>query len=245
MNNSKDIVAIIPARSGSKGIPKKNIMNFCGKPLIVWTIEQARESRMIGDVYVSSDDYEILKISEDAGAKGIRRPVELATDTATSEQALLHAISEIEKHKKIDVVVFLQATSPVREPADIDSAIELFFTQQADSLFSASIADDLCLWEISDGELKSVTYDYKNRSRRQDRKPYYLENGSIYIFKPEILKRYNNRLGGKIIMYIMPFWKSFEIDTFESFELVRSLFMYMCGHRQHCFNGKENGNKLK
>ena len=106
------IVAIIPARGGSKGIPKKNIMDFCGKPLIAWSIEQAFGCSLIDGVYVSTDDAEISRTSKEFGAQIITRPVELATDTSSSEIAILDAINQIEKGdgRKIDCVVFLQAT---------------------------------------------------------------------------------------------------------------------------------------
>jgi N-acylneuraminate cytidylyltransferase len=218
-NKLMKIVCIIPARGGSKGIPRKNILDFCGKPLIAWSIEQALESQYIDKVYVSTDDKKIAEISKKYGAEIIQRPSELSTDTASSEEALLHALSIIEKQTKVDAVLFLQATSPIRESKDIDEAIETFQSQGADSLFSAAILEDFCIWKKENNILKSITFDYKNRGRRQDREPYYLENGSLYIFKPEILHKYKNRLGGKIIMYIMPYWKSFEIDTWEDIEI--------------------------
>lgn len=218
-NQNRNVIAIIPARGGSKGIPGKNIMNFCGKPLIGWTIEQALASQHIKEVYVSTDCKEIAQIARLHGAGVIKRPRALSTDTASSEEAILHAISDIEKHYKIDTVVFLQATSPVRETCDIDNALLKFFSEKADSLFSAAILDDFCAWEVKNNILRSLTFDYNNRGTRQDRKQFYLENGSIYIFKPEVLKRYNNRIGGKIIFYSMPFWKSFEIDKLEDVEI--------------------------
>lgn len=207
------VVAIIPARAGSKGIKDKNIINFCGKPLLAWSIQQAKKSRHIDDVYVSTDGRKIAKIAEDFGAEVVARPDDISGDFATSESALLHAISEIEKKETIDAVVFLQATSPLRKQGDIDAAIEKFIGEKLDSLFSVAVLDDYCIWENKNEQLNSLTYDYKNRGRRQERNPYYLENGSIYIFKPEVIKKYNNRLGGKIGMYEMPFNQSFEIDT--------------------------------
>ncbi|MEK6553070.1 MAG: acylneuraminate cytidylyltransferase family protein, partial [Bacteroidota bacterium] len=137
----------------------------------------------------------------------------------------MHAIDEIEKIHKVDVVVFLQATSPLREPSDLDKSVEIFFSECADSLFSAAVLEDFCVWENDRGNLKSVTFDYKNRVRRQDRKPYYLENGSIYIFKPEIIRQYNNRLGGKIVFYPMPLWKSYEIDDYDTLEICEYFIM--------------------
>lgn len=217
--SDKNIISIIPARGGSKSIPKKNIIDFCGKPLIAWSIEQSLKSKYIRGVYVSTDDKEIVGISENYGAKIIRRPNELATDTSSSDEVLLHAISEIEKLGRIDLVIFLQATSPLREKDDIDNAIEKFFSEDSDSLFSAAVLEDFCIWEDTEKGMRGVSFDYLNRGRRQDRKPYYLENGSIYIFRPEILKQYNNRLGGKIVLYYMPLWKSYEIDNTENLEI--------------------------
>jgi N-acylneuraminate cytidylyltransferase len=216
-----NIICIIPARGGSKGIPRKNLVEFCGKPLIQWSIEQAKGSNYIDHVYVSSDDEEILKVSQSTGAYIVRRPKYLATDTTSSDEAILHALKSIQEHrqKNIDIVVFLQATSPVRISADIDKAVELFISQEADSLFSGSLLDDFCIWEIDKDQLRSITFDYKDRGTRQKRRPCYLENGSLYIFKPEILKQFHNRLGGKIIFYPMPMWKSYEIDVPEDVEI--------------------------
>ena len=221
MKNNFNIVAIIPARGGSKGIPRKNLVDFCGRPLLFWTIYQALNSKYIKKVFVSSDDEEILNISKKFEANIVKRPKDLALDISSSEEALLHAIDYIEiSHKeKIDVVVFLQATSPVRTSEDINDAVRFFVSQKADSLFSAALLEDFCIWEIKGNKSRSISYDYKNRKGRKDRFPYYLENGSIYIFKPDIIKRYKNRLGGKIIVYPMPFWKSCEIDKEEDLEI--------------------------
>ncbi len=202
-------------------MPRKNALPFCGKPLLAWTILQAKASKYVQDVYISSDNKEILRVAKKFGAKGIKRPSALATDIASSEAALIHALNRVEKesNRKIDLVVFLQATSPLRTAADVDMAIETLVAQRADSLFSAAILEDCCIWQKSAGKLKSITFDYRRRGRRQNRKPLYLENGSIYIFKPEILKKYNNRLGGRIGLYFMDYWKSFEIDKKEDVEL--------------------------
>ncbi len=94
----------------------------------------------------------------------------------------------------------------------------------ADSLFSSSKLEDFFIWEDNSGTFNSINYDFQNRKRRQDVKPQFLENGSIYIFKPDILKMYNNRLGGKIVTYIMDFWKSYEIDSLEDKDLCEWYF---------------------
>lgn len=217
--DGKRIIAIIPARGGSKSIPKKNMIDFCGKPLIAWSIEHALGSRHVDGVYVSTDNEEIASISEEFGASIIERPSELATDTSSSEVVLDHAITEVQKAcGNIDLVVFLQATSPVRESSDIDNACETLLTENFDSLFSAAVLDDFCVWEKTQQGMESVTFNYLDRGMRQDREPYFLENGSIYIFKPNILIEHNNRLGGRIGIYLMPMWKSFEIDSLEDLD---------------------------
>lgn len=218
---NKNIIAIIPARGGSKGLLGKNILPFCGKPLLAWTILQAKASKYIRQVYVSSDNKDILRVAEKFRVKGIKRSSSLATDTAASEEALIHAlgIAEKESAKKIDLVVFLQATSPLRTASDIDSAIEALVEQGADSLFSGAVLEDFCIWQKSAHKLKSFSFNYHKRGRRQIRKPLYLENGSVYVFKPKVLQRFHNRLGGKIAVFFMPFWKSYEIDKEEDLKI--------------------------
>jgi 3-deoxy-alpha-D-manno-octulosonate 8-oxidase len=209
------IVAIIPARGGSVGIKNKNIINLCGKPLLAWSIEQARACPEIDSVWVTSDSPDILSVASRYGARVIVRPPELATNTATSESALLHAVDHIEQHHgAVTVVVFLQATSPIREPRHIVEALRTFEREGADSLFSAVRVEDSTLWkESSGGALESVTYNYRNRGRRQDREAFLFENGSIYIFRPDLLRRENNRLGGKIVYSLMEQWTAFELDA--------------------------------
>lgn len=217
------IIAIIPARLDSKGIPKKNIIDFCGKPLIAWTIEQAKKSEKIDDIYVSTDGEEIASVSEECGAKVIWRPKEISGDSASSEHALKHVLKEI--NENIDYVVFFQATSPLRETKDIDKAIDKIISEGADSLFSGTELDDFCIWEKEKDIFKSTSYDYMNRKMRQDfEKKQFLENGSFYIFKPDILFKNNNRLGGKIVVSEMEFWKSFEIDNLEGLKFCEELF---------------------
>jgi len=121
--------------------------------------------------------------------------------------------------------VALQATSPLREASDIDRAVDTFEKEKADSLFSACWLDDICLWEKKPARLEAVTYDPRRRGRRQDRTPFVLENGSIYVFKSTLLRKKGNRLGGKISTVSMPFWKSLEIDDQESFHLCESIFL--------------------
>lgn len=214
-----NIIAVIPARAGSKGIKDKNIINFCGKPLLAWSILQAKASTRIDKVYVSTDGSNIADIAKQYGADVIERPAQLSSDTASSESALLHAIDTISQSTPVDLVVFLQATSPIRELTDIDHAIDIFLKNDYDSLFSMCQLDDYCIWKETNKKLTSFTYDYKKRGRRQEREPLFLENGSIYLFKPEVLRTENNRLGGRIGMYEMPFNHSYEIDSEADIEI--------------------------
>ncbi|UAA39542.1 acylneuraminate cytidylyltransferase family protein [Paraneptunicella aestuarii] len=217
-----NIACIIPARGGSKGIPGKNIKSLAGKPLICWSIQQALESKLINrGVYVSSDSQDILTVAEQAGATAIKRPDELSSDSASSESALVHAIDTIRAQSDIDLIVFLQCTSPIRKRDDIDNAITTLQQQQADSLLSVLTIKDYFVWQAGSNEqsASSVNFDYQNRKRRQDLPTQYLENGSIYVFKPEILEQYNNRLGGKIALYPMEKYCSQQIDDEAEFML--------------------------
>ncbi|KKL87138.1 hypothetical protein LCGC14_1937700 [marine sediment metagenome] len=220
-----DVVTIILARGGSKGIPGKNIVDFCGKPLIVWTIEQLQSSKGIDSIWVSSDSEDILTIGRNNGAQTICRPHNISGDSATSESGWLHALEIIEnKVGKVDIAIAPQVTSPLREPADIERGLRDFQGQKCDSMFSCSVVEDLFFWEKgSDENIKSVNYDYKNRGRRQDISKQYIENGSFYLFKPEVLRQCNNRLGGKIGMTQMAFWKMFEIDSMEDLKMCEAL----------------------
>jgi len=219
-----NIHCVIPARGGSKGIPRKNIIDFCGKPLLAWTIEQCLEADDVNDVWVSSDNDEILDVAMLYGAKAIKRPIDISGDMATSESAWLHAIDYLKNNNiRLDVVLAPQVTSPLRETIDINNAISKFFKGNYDSMISASMAEDLFFWEESNTGLDSVNYDYKNRKRRQDFKEQIIENGSLYLFKPEVIQNNNNRLGGKIGFSKMEFWKMFEIDNAEDLRVCSAL----------------------
>ncbi len=219
-------VAIIPARGGSKGLKEKNIYPVAGKPLLAWSVLQALASASIEKVFVTTDDAAIANVASMYGAEVIVRPPELAGDKASSESAILHAAGVIEKEyaMPIGTIVFLQATSPLRKPDDIDLAVELFLREGADSLISVTRADDLTLWESRAGKWESVNFDYRNRGMRQDRPTQFIENGSIYIFKPETLLAFDNRIGEKLSAYEMEFWQTWEIDTLEEIDLIEYYF---------------------
>ena len=219
-----NVVAIILARGGSKGVPKKNIIDFCGKPLIAWTIDNCIKGGA-NSVWVSSDSDEILEISSKYGANKIKRPDEIAGDFATSESAWLHALDYIElEEEKIDWVLAPQVTSPLRDASDISKAITLAKENIHDSFFSCSVAEDLFFWEKdNNGNLDSVNYDWRNRKRRQDIPKQFIENGSFYLFKPQVLKNTNNRFGSNIGLVEMEFWKMFEIDSYDDLKMCSAL----------------------
>jgi len=163
------IDAIIPARGGSKGIPGKNLIEVCGKPLIAYTIEDALSTTEISEVIVSTDSSEIAGFSENSGATVIRRPPELSGDTASAESALLHSLDIMKERRGHDpgLVVFLQATSPLRPPGAISEAIQTLSREGADSLFSASPVHGF-VWRMDPDGPVPINYDHGSRPRRQD-----------------------------------------------------------------------------
>jgi CMP-N,N'-diacetyllegionaminic acid synthase len=219
-------IGIIPARGGSKGVPRKNVRSLAGKPLIAHSILDAQESQLVDQVYVSTDNEEIATVSVSYGAKIIQRPPELANDTASSEAALIHSLQELEKQGiNPELLVFLQCTSPIRTGLEIDQAIAKLKTEKADSLLSVSPSHRF-LWEEVNGVAQSINYDYRYRPRRQDMNPQYVENGSIYLFKPWVLKETGNRLGGKISLYVMSEIAALEIDSVSDFEMIDFLMSH-------------------
>ena len=226
-----NVLCIIPARGGSKGIPRKNIQFLAEKPLIAWSIEAALESASVTRLIVSTDDQEIASVAQSWGAEITHRPSELASDTAPSESALMHVLEDLEKHDqhyKADVVVFLQATSPYRLPADIDGAVNLLLTKEYDSVFSAYAEHFTGRWEIDrSGSAKPLNFNPLNRPRRQDRPVEWVENGSIYVFKPDILQSKGVRMGGRIGVYMMPVERSWQIDTLEDLSFIEKLMSHV------------------
>ncbi|MEY9362202.1 CMP-N,N'-diacetyllegionaminic acid synthase [Bradyrhizobium yuanmingense] len=217
-------LAVIAARGGSKGIPHKNLLDLCGKPLIAWTVEQARAARGVDVVAVSSDSEAILAAAEAAGAVGVRRPDDISGDLASSESAWLHALDATEARMgRFERVVALQATSPIREPSDIENALETFDRDHLDSLLSVCEVEDYFNWRNGANGPEPINYDYRNRRMRQQIEKRYLENGSFYVLIPSLLREQNNRLGGKIGFHVMDRHKMFQIDRPEDVKLCAAI----------------------
>ncbi|MDO4718419.1 MAG: acylneuraminate cytidylyltransferase family protein [Propionibacteriaceae bacterium] len=223
-----NIVAIIPARGGSKGIPRKNLKPIAGRPLIEWTIGQALAVPGLR-VIVSTEDAEIAATSAAAGAEVIHRPAELAQDTTATEPVVEHAIAELSaRGERPDAVMLLQATSPVRLPGTLDRAIGEFASSGADSTVGVvTQAPFLWRWRFP----ARADYDYTRRPRRQDLSASefrYRETGSVYLTKTGIYEREHNRLGGRIGLFVMADIEGSDIDTLADWDLaearLRSLY---------------------
>ncbi|UPJ64838.1 acylneuraminate cytidylyltransferase family protein [Bradyrhizobium sp. 191] len=221
---ARKTLAVIAARGGSKGIPHKNLLDLCGKPLIAWTVEQARAARGVNVVAVSSDSDAILAAAQAAGAVGVRRPDDISGDLASSESAWLHALDATEASMgRFERVVALQATSPIREPGDIENALATFDRDHLDSLLSVCEVEDYFNWRIGASGPEPINYDYRNRRMRQQIEKRYLENGSFYVLIPSLLREQNNRLGGKIGFHVMERHKMFQIDRPEDVKLCAAI----------------------
>lgn len=218
-------IAIVPARGGSKGIPNKNMTIVCGKPLLHWTIQQCLDSNIIEKVYVSTDSKIISDCATSAGADVIVRPDELASDVATSDSAWLHAINTIKVRDKISpkILVLPQATSPIRSPSDFDDAILEFASLKLDSMLSVCEVEDRFIWEKSGGMCYPINYDYLNRQPRQRIGKTFMENGSFYITKTSTFLKSENRLNGKIGMFIMDDFKQFQIDKMSDIPIAEAI----------------------
>ena len=225
MFKNKTFLAIIPARGGSKRLPRKNILNLCGKPLISWSIEAGLKSKYIDKVVVSSDDTEILNISNELKVQVIKRPDELASDTSTSFDAVKHAIDNLESY---EYILLLQPTSPLRNENHIDKAIEILEEKNADAVVSVcEMNHNLLLSNTLDDSLSMEGFISDNllNNRRQDLKKHYRLNGAIYLCKTDkLLKEKSFFLKKNIFAYVMNSNNSIDIDRKEDFELA-SLYL--------------------
>ncbi len=227
------ILGVIPARGGSKSVPRKNLAPLNGKPMFYYTIEAAQQSKLLTHFVVSSEDEEIIKVAKSFGAPApFVRPAELATDEAPSLPVVQHAVREVESLEGVtfDYVVLLQATSPLRNSADIDAALEKLIETGADSVVSVVrvahhhparmrfIENDL-LVQLPMGEQKEM-------QRRQDLPPVYIRNGAIFATKRSVVMDQNSMLGKVSRPYVMPESRSANVDTKFDFLVVEVMMQH-------------------
>lgn len=218
------VVAIIPARGGSKQIPRKNLERVGGVPLVARAVHAARAADGIDAVVVSTDDDEIAAVAEAAGARIVRRPAELSGDTAASEAAILHALDELERGgESFAVVAFVQATSPFVPSAELSAAVGAVRAGAADSAFAA-VETYGFLWRAGDdGQAHAINHDANHRPRRQDREPHHLETGAFYVFRTDGFRRSRHRFFGRTRVIPVPEWSAIEIDDAAQLEAARAL----------------------
>ncbi len=223
-------LGVIPARGGSKSIPRKNIAMLGGRPLLAYTIEAAQGSRLLTDYLVSSEDEEILQVARQYGAPTpFVRPAELASDEAPSLPVVQHALREMERLKGVvyDIVVLLQPTTPFRLPQDIDAAVEKLIATQADSVISVcdvgAYHPARMRWIIDDQLVELPIREERELQRRQDLPPVYIRNGAIYAVRREVVMLQNSMVGKISRPYIMPEERSVNIDSKLDFLLAEIL----------------------
>tara|TARA_R110002051_G_scaffold214187_1_gene279046 strand:- start:5252 stop:5926 length:675 start_codon:yes stop_codon:yes gene_type:complete len=206
------IVTIIPARGGSKEIPKKNIVSLCGKPLL-WYVAQASQNSLSEETWVSTDCKEIKLAALDCGCQVIDRPQELCGDKSKSDEALVH----FSEHVEFDILVFVQATSPLLQSRDIDKGIKMILNEGYDSVFAAARESWLPRWTL---DVKPSLWQINNRPMRQDVEDKYLESGALYITTREQLEHSKLRYGGKIGVVEIPSYRNLDINSRDDLTLV-------------------------
>ncbi len=214
------VVAIIPARGGSKGVPGKNLRRVGGVPLVVRAVIAARSSLAIDRVIVTTDDPAIADAARAAGAEIIDRPAAIAGDTASSESALLHALAELEEEP--EVVVFIQATSPFIRPADLDDAVARVESGDEDVVFSAVETFEF-LWRLTESGAVGVNHDHRRRPRRQEREPHFRETGAFYVMRTDGFREASFRFFGRVGVAVVDEATSIEIDTVEELDLANAI----------------------
>ncbi|NJN67375.1 MAG: acylneuraminate cytidylyltransferase family protein [Chloroflexaceae bacterium] len=219
-------LAIIPARGGSKSIPRKNLALVAGKPLIAWSIQVALESQRLSRVIVSTDDEEIAEVAQEWGAEvPFRRPPELARDDTPGIDPIIHAVTWLEQHENDtpDYVVVLQPTSPLRTTQDIDAAVQLAQEKQVDSVVSVCPIHHHPYWTkriTDDGRLVPFLELEQDYYRRQTLPPVYALNGAIYLVQRTILLKQQSFYTEQTFAYVMPPERSIDVDTSWDLHLV-------------------------
>lgn len=221
-SSGRRLLALVVARGGSKGLPRKNVMVAGGRPLIAWTIAAAQAAREVDRVVLSSDDEEIMEVARMWGCDvPFKRPADLATDEATSMDVVRHALTALPGY---DYVALLQPTSPLRTAADIDAAYDLMRTRQAPSCVSVSEVEQSPYWmyRVSENDrLVGLLSPLKGVSRRQDLPVVYALNGAIYLARVDWLLAQGSFVGEGTIGYQMPRDRSIDIDTADDFQAFR------------------------
>lgn len=221
----KRVLGIIPARGGSKGVPRKNIREVAGKPLIAYSIMAAQSSRLLTRCIVSTDDTETAEISAALGCEVMDRPAELAQDDTPTVSVVKHIFERLESEDELfDYGLVLQPTSPLRTGLDIDSALQALFQSDADSIVSVYQVSDhhpARMYKLNNGLLAPLDEKFAS-ARRQELPPIYHRNGAIYAFRRSLLDK-NTLLGDRILPYIMEEDRSLNIDT--EYDLVLADFV--------------------
>ncbi|MEJ3403771.1 acylneuraminate cytidylyltransferase [Rathayibacter sp. YIM 133350] len=215
-----NVVAVIPARGGSKGLPRKNLERVGGIPLVARAVQAARAAASVDVVVVSTDSPAIAQLARQAGALVVDRPPHLAGDTASSESAVLHALDELGVDP--DVTILVQATSPFIDPADLDAAVARVRDGEVDSVLSAA-PSHVFLWRAGEGGVTGVNHDSAVRQRRQDREPEYRETGAFYVMRTILLRRSGGRFAGRIGVQLVSAAHAIEIDDAADLDQARVL----------------------
>jgi len=215
MYKNRTILAVIPARGGSKGLPRKNVLKAGGKPLIAWTIEAARRAKYLDRVIVSSEDPEILRVAARYGCEApFVRPAELSRDDTPGVAPVLHALRALPE--KYDLVVLLQPTSPLRAAADIDACVELCVNGRFESCVSVTQPDKSPYWMFlrrSNGTIKPLLGGKRSAARRQDLPKAYALNGAVYAATVKSLQRDRSFITRRTAAWEMPAERALDIDT--------------------------------
>lgn len=223
MIQGKSVLAIIPARGGSKGVPRKNVLELAGKPLIGWTIDEARKSQYIDRLVLSSDDQEIQEVAIKYGCEvPFNRPSELAQDDTPGVLPVLHAVRKLQGY---DYVILLQPTSPLRTVEDIDGCLELCLRHLAPSCVSITAPDKSPFWMFSLNDEKQLVpfLDKTIALRRQELRDIFALNGAVYVIETNHLLATERFIDEKSIGYTMPRERSIDIDTALDFRICEAI----------------------
>jgi len=219
MIKNKTILAIIPARGGSKGIPRKNIKSIAGKPLIVWTIEEAKKSRYIDKLILSSEDDEIIKVAEEWDCEvPFVRPKDLALDETPGIEPVIHAIATL--NQRYDYICLLQPTSPLRKVLHIDQCIKKCIDMETNSCIGVQEVDKHPYWmyKINKEEKLEPLFQEMKLTRRQDAEKVYAINGAIYFAKTDFILNENSFIGHNTSAFLMDKISSIDIDDMSDFQ---------------------------